>query len=340
MRAAVLHTPGPVETAPRLSIEERAVPAPGAGQVLIEVEACGVCHTDLHVVEGELPSRGRPVVPGHQIVGRVGAVGPAVDGALLGQRVGVGWLAWADGTCRFCRSGRENLCEAARFTGYDVDGGYGEYALAEADFVYRLPEGFDPLHAAPLLCAGVVGYRALRLSATVAGDRLGLYGFGASAHLVLQVARHLGMEVLAFTRGEEHRRLALALGAAWAGSADEAPPGGPLSAAIVFAPVGSLVPLALHALDSGGTLVLAGIHMTPVPELPYELLWRERVVRSVANSTRQDARDFLAVAAEIPVRVEVEARPLADANRTLCELKQGSIRGAAVLRPVAAESGS
>ncbi len=333
MRVAVLDQPGPVDAGQRLTLLERPIPEPGPGQVLLQVEACGVCHTDLHVVEGELPARDHPVVPGHQIVGRVSAVGPGADRALAGRRVGVGWLAWTDGTCHFCRAGRENLCPAARFTGYDVDGGYAEYALAEAAFVHPLPDGLDPIRAAPLLCAGVVGYRALRLSRAGADERLGLYGFGASAHLILQVARALGCRVLVFTRGAQHRRLALELGAEWAGAAEETrPPGGPLQAAIIFAPAGSLVPLALEALDRGGTLVLAGIHMTPVPELPYRLLWHERTVRSVANSTRQDARALLALASRLRLRVEADVYPLAAANAVLGELKAGRVRAAAVLR--------
>jgi propanol-preferring alcohol dehydrogenase len=338
VRAAVLRRPGPLETGPRLVFEERTPPEPGPEQVLLRVQACGVCHTDLHVVEGELPPRVHPVVPGHQIVGRVGRLGLDADPTLLGRRVGVGWLGWTDGTCPACHAGQENLCERARFTGYHFDGGYAEYACAAADFVHLLPEDFGAAQAAPLLCAGVVGYRALRLSGAGAGTRLGLYGFGASAHLVLQVARHLGCQVLVFTRSPEHRRLALELGAAWAGGAEEhQPPGGPLQAAIIFAPAGGLVPLALRALNRGGTLVLAGIYMSPIPSLPYDLLWHERVVRSVANGTRQDARDLLALAYRIPLRVEVQEHPLDQVNEVLAALKAGRIRGAAVLRIGAAE---
>jgi propanol-preferring alcohol dehydrogenase len=333
VRAAVLRRPGPLEAGPRLVFEERPTPEPGPEQVLLGVEACGVCHTDLHVIEAELPPRGHPVVPGHQIVGRVERLGPGADRGLLGRRVGVGWLGWADGTCPACRAGRENLCERARFTGYHLDGGYAEYACAAADFVHPLPERFGATQAAPLLCAGVVGYRALRLSEAGAGSRLGLYGFGASAHLVLQVARHLGCEVLVFTRGPEHRRLALELGAVWAGGAEESrPPGGPLQAAIVFAPAGGLVPLALRALGRGGTLVLAGIYMSPIPALSYDLLWHERVVRSVANGTRRDARDLLELATRIPLHVEAQERPFGEVNEVLADLKAGRVRGAAVLR--------
>jgi alcohol dehydrogenase, propanol-preferring len=362
IRAAVVREPGPVAAGPRLSFERRPLPEPGRGQVRLRVRACAVCHTDLHVVEGELPPLGRPVVPGHQVVGTVDALGEGVDGAWLGRTVGVGWLGHTDGTCRYCARGQENLCLEARFTGYHLDGGYAEAMLADADFVHPLPTAVDPVATAPLLCAGAVGYRAFRLSGAGAGARLGLYGFGASAHLVLQVALRQGATVLAFTRGEEHRRLALELGAAWAGGAETtAPPGGPLDAAIMFAPAGGLVPLALRALGRGGTLVLAGIYMTPLPALPYDLLWQERVVRSVANGTRADARELLAlvlpsdpggsgsqptlggrsgvpslgtpVAAAAPLKVEVEARPLAEANAALADLAAGRVRGAVVLRP-------
>jgi alcohol dehydrogenase, propanol-preferring len=376
----VLRTPGPIEAGARLSLEELALPEPGPGQVRMRVEACGVCHTDLHVVEGELPPLGRPVVPGHQVVGMIEAVGEGVDPGLVGRRVGVGWLGWTDGTCRHCRAGHENLCEQARFTGYQLNGGYAEACVAAAAFVYRLPETIrpdEPARLAPLLCAGVVGYRALRLSgvgassggafgggapgggapgagpaspaasgagAPAAGPggsgpdariRLGLYGFGASAHLVLQIAvRHFGCQVLVFTRGAEHRRLALDLGAAWAGPAEEiSSPGGPLDAAIIFAPAGGLVPLALRALDRGGRLVLAGIYMSPIPELPYALLWQERSVRSVANATRRDAQDLLALAGQLELQVEVESLPLAEANAALARLKAGQVRGALVLVP-------
>jgi alcohol dehydrogenase, propanol-preferring len=343
IQAAVVREPGPVAAGPRLSFERRPLPEPGRGQVRLRVLACAVCHTDLHVVEGELPPLGRPVVPGHQVVGTVDALGEAVDGTWLGRTVGVGWLGHTDGTCRYCARGQENLCLQARFTGYHLDGGYAEAMLAYADFVHPLPATVDPVATAPLLCAGAVGYRAFRLSGAGAGSRLGLYGFGASAHLVLQVALRQGATLLAFTRGKEHRRLALELGAAWAGGAETTlPPGGPLDAAIMFAPAGDLVPLALRALDRGGTLVLAGIYMTPLPALPYDLLWQERVVRSVANGTRADARELLALvhpgdgtpaAAAAPLKVEAEARPLAEANAALADLAAGRVRGAVVLRP-------
>jgi propanol-preferring alcohol dehydrogenase len=337
VRAAVLRAPGPIDDQASLGLEDLGLPEPGPGQVRLRVEACGVCHTDLHVVEAELPPLGRPVVPGHQVVGQVEAVGAGADPALLGQRVGLGWLGWTDGTCRYCQAGQENLCLAARFTGYHLHGGYAEACLADAGFVYRLPADLDPASLAPLLCAGVVGYRALRLSGAAASTRLGLYGFGGSAHLVLQVAvRHLGCRVLVFTRGAEHRRLALELGAEWAGGAEEVgsnPPGGPLDAAIIFAPAGGLVPLALRALGRGGRLVLAGIYMSPIPQLPYELVWQERSIHSVANATRRDARDLLGLAARLGLRAEVERLPLAEANTALRRLKAGRVRAALVLIP-------
>jgi propanol-preferring alcohol dehydrogenase len=339
MRAAVLRTPGPLDDPQpaRLSLEDRRLPEPGRGEVRLRVEACGVCHTDLHVVEGELPPLNRPVVPGHQVVGRVEAAGAGVDPRLVGQRVGLGWLGWTDGSCTYCQTDRENLCLAARFTGYQLDGGYAEACLANAAFVYPLPGDADPVRLAPLLCAGVVGYRALRLSGIQRGMRLGLYGFGSSAHLVLQVAvRHLGCRVLVFTRGAEHRRLALDLGAEWAGGAEDvgsSPPGGPLDASIIFAPAGGLVPLALQALGRGGRLVLAGIYMSPIPELAYALVWHERSIHSVANATRRDAQDLLALASRLDLHTEVESLPLDAANTALARLKGGQVRGALVLRP-------
>ena len=305
-----------------LRLEERPPPTPGPGQLRVRVLACGVCRTDLHVVDGELPHPKLPLVVGHQIVG--------IDEA-SGRRVGIPWLGWTDGTCRYCTSGRENLCDAARFTGYHVDGGYGEYAVVRAAFAYPIPEIFDDEHAAPLLCAGVIGYRSLRLSAALPGGRLGLYGFGASAHLVLQMARHLGCEVYVFTRGAAHRQLATALGAAWVGGADEIPPR-PLDAAIVFAPAGALVPAALRATRKGATVALAGITMSPIPEMDYALLQHERTLRSVANSTRDDVRNLLRLAAQAPLRTEVRTYALAEANRALQDLKRSRIDGAGVLR--------
>jgi propanol-preferring alcohol dehydrogenase len=309
---------------------EREVPSPGPGQVRLRVAACGVCRTDLHVVDGELPDLGRPLVPGHQIVGVVEAAGAAVDSLPVGLRVGVPWLGWTCGACRFCRSGRENLCAEARFTGYHVDGGFAEHAVADARYCFALPEGYPDLQAAPLLCAGLIGFRALAMAGDAA--RLGLYGFGSAAHIVVQVARHEGRRVFAFTRpgDEAARELALRLGAEWVGASSEAPPE-PLDAAILFAPAGELVPAALRAVDRGGTVVCAGIHMSDIPSFPYRILWEERIVRSVANLTRRDGEEFLALAPLVPVRTEVEVFPLARANEALDRLRAGLVRGAAVL---------
>ncbi len=329
MRAMILSRPAPITDEP-LALAEVPTPTPGPGEVRLRVRACGICHTDLHVVEGELPLRKSPLIPGHQIVGIVDALGPGVTAPRPGERVGVPWLHSTCGVCAFCTRGRENLCEQARFTGYDVDGGYAEYALARADFAYPLPEGFADLAAAPLLCAGIIGFRALRLSEVRPGERLGLYGFGASAHIAIQVARHWGCTVYVFSRGEHHRRLAEQLGAAWTGRAEDTPPA-PLDAAIIFAPAGGLVPQALRSLRKGGTLALAGIYMTPLPPLEYALLYGERTVRSVANSTREDARELLRMAAEVPIRSEIEVFPLAQANHAPRLLKEGKIQGAGVL---------
>ena len=316
MRAMVLDRPGtPLRAA---DIPE---PRAGPGQVLIEVEACGVCRTDLHVVDGELTKPKLPLVPGHQIVGT------AVES---GERVGVPWLGWTCGECRYCRSGRENLCDRARFTGYDIDGGYAELAVADERFVFGLPDGYPALQAAPLLCAGLIGHRALAM--TGGAERLGLYGFGAAAHIVCQVARHEGRRVYAFVRegDEAARAFALELGAEWAGESLAAPPED-LDAAIVFAPVGALVPAALRAVAKGGVVVCAGIHMSDIPSFPYELLWGERSVRSVANLTRLDGEEFLRLAPEVPVRTEVERYPLERAGEALDRLRAGEVRGAAVL---------
>jgi len=324
MRALVLDAPGtPLREA------ELPDPEPGPGQVRVRVEACGVCRTDLHIVDGELTEPKLPLVLGHQIVGVVDAAGDGVELA-AGERVGVPWLGWTDGDCRFCRSGRENLCLRARFTGYDLDGGYAELAVADARYCFRLPEDHPAQQLAPLLCAGLIGYRSLRLTGD--GERLGLYGFGASAHIVAQVARHQGRRLFAFTRAgdTESQELARSLGAEWAGSSDELPPE-PLDAAIVFAPVGALVPAALRALDRGGVVVCAGIHMSDIPSFPYELLWEERSVRSVANLTRQDGEELLALAPQVPIRTHVEGFPLAEANEALDRLRSGAIVGAAVL---------
>jgi len=309
---------------------ERPSPVPGRGQVRLRVRACGVCRTDLHVLDGELPDLGRPVVPGHQIVGMVEATGEGVERPAAGERVGVPWLGWTCGACRFCLSGRENLCPEARFTGYHIDGGFAERAVADARYCFPIPEGYPDLQAAPLLCAGLIGYRSLRLAGEA--GRLGLYGFGAAAHIVIQLARHKGRRVFAFTRAgdRESQAFARSLGAEWAGDALSPGPE-PLDAAIIFAPAGELVPAALRAVERGGTVVCAGIHMSDIPSFPYRILWEERVVRSVANLTRRDGEEFLALAPQVPVRTEVETFPLAAANEALERLRSGRVRGAAVL---------
>jgi alcohol dehydrogenase, propanol-preferring len=310
------------------------VPHPGPGQLLIQVAACGVCRTDLHVVDGELPNPKPDVIPGHEVVGRVIGVGPEVEAFTVGDRVGVPWLAWTCGRCEQCRAGRENLCPNARFTGYLVDGGYAEYMLADARYCFSLPAAYGDLEAAPLLCAGLIGYRSWRMAGEAA--RVGLYGFGAAAHIVVQLARHAGQTVYAFTRGGDTaaQEFALGLGAVWAG--DSLLPGPePLDAAILFAPVGALVPAALRAVRPGGVVVCAGIHMSDVPSFPYELLWMERQVRSVANLTRRDGIEFLALAPRVPVRTEIEPYSLCEANEALRRLREGSVRGAAVLAPAA-----
>jgi propanol-preferring alcohol dehydrogenase len=334
MRALRLHRPAPAASFP-LVLEETPDPVPGPGEVLVAVSCCGVCRTDLHVVEGDLPPRKSPVVPGHQAVGSVVRAGEGAE-ALLGKRVGVAWLHAACGACRFCRTGRENLCLAPEFTGWTVDGGFADLLVARADFVYELPEAFRDLDAAPLLCAGIIGFRALRLTGLegrggFSGARLGIYGFGAAGHVAIQVARGRGADVYVLTRDRErHQSLARELGAAWVGGTADRPPV-PLDAAIVFAPAGELVAAGLAALDAGGTLVLGGISMSDTPPLPYALLWHERVVRSVANATREDGREFLAEAARLPVRTHVEAFPFERANEALVALKTDAIRGAAVL---------
>jgi len=325
MRAMVLERAGA-----SLRAAEVPVPEPGPGQVLLRVRACAVCRTDLHVVDGELPYPKLPLIPGHQIVGTVEGAGEGVERFAPGDRIGVPWLGWTDGTCRYCRAGRENLCDGARFTGYEIDGGYAAYAVADHRFCFAIPGGYPDLQAAPLLCAGLIGYRSLRM----AGDagRLGLYGFGAAAHIICQVAIHQGREVFAFTSpgNDDGQRFARRLGAAWAGGSDEAPPE-ELDAAIIFAPVGALVPAALRAVAKGGAVVCAGIHMSDVPSFPYDILWGERSVRSVANLTRRDGEDFLELAPEVPVRTEVVPFPLEGANEALAALRGGEIRGAAVL---------
>jgi propanol-preferring alcohol dehydrogenase len=329
MKACVLRAPAQVESNP-LAYGDAPDPQPGKGEVLLRVKKCGVCRTDLHVVEGELPPRKAPVIPGHQIVGVVEALGEGAKRFHLGDRVGVPWLHHTDQTCEYCRSGKENLCDSPAFTGYTVDGGYAERAVAPEDFVYSIPAGFPDEQAAPLLCAGIIGFRCLRLSGIERGGRLGFYGFGAAAHVAIQVARHWGVEVYACTRGKNHQELALRLGAVWAGEAADAPPH-PLDASIIFAPAGELVPAALAALKKGGVVVLGGIHMSPIPALDYSLLYQERVVRSVANNTRQDGEEFLRLAALIPVHSSVTVFPLREANRALNDLKSDRINGAAVL---------
>lgn len=326
MQAMVLESPG-------TPLRERAlpIPQPRAGEVLLRVHACGVCRTDLHVADGELPHPKLPLVLGHEIVGRVVATGGGVTRFKPGDRVGVPWLGHTCGACDYCRTQRENLCDAPEFTGYNRDGGYAEYAVADENYVFALPDAFDDAHAAPLLCAGLIGYRALRL----AGDakRLGIYGFGAAAHLVAQVAVWQDRQVFAFTRpGDvEGQAFAYSLGCVWAGDSTQPPPQ-PLDAALIFAPVGSLVPAALRAVRRGGTVVCAGIHMSDIPAFPYEILWGERVVRSVANLTRADGDEFLALAARVPVRTHVEVFDLQRANEALDAVRRGRVQGAAVLR--------
>ena len=322
MRAMVLDAPGRP-----LRLADLPDPEPRPGQVLLDVHACGVCRTDLHLLDGEVAVPDPPVVPGHQIVGRV----VAGDGFEPGTRVGVPWLGWTDGTCRFCRGGRENLCPQARFTGRDIDGGFAERAVADARFCFALPEGLDDLHVAPLLCAGLIGYRALRMAGDA--ERVGLYGFGASAHLLCQVAVWQGRRVFAFTRpgDAEGQAFARSLGAEWAGGSDEPPPE-PLDAALIFAPAGPLVTTALRALERGGVVVCAGIHMSDIPSFPYEDLWLEREIRSVANLTRRDGEELLALAPRVPLRTTVTPYPLERANEALDDLRHGRFEGAAVLR--------
>jgi len=329
MIACQLHSPAGVETNP-LELVEIARPEPELDQVLVRVSACGVCRTDLHVIEGELPPRKSPIIPGHQVIGRIEAVGPTAKRFRGGERVGIPWLHWTCGECEFCRAGKENLCERATFTGYEVDGGYAEFVVAPEAFVYLIPDSFTDVQAAPLLCAGIIGYRSLRISGVARGGKLGLYGFGAAAHLAIQVARHLGIEVYAFTRDERHQRLARELGAVWVGGGGDVPPE-KLDGAIIFAPVGELVVAALSVLKRGGTVACAGIHMSPIPSIDYGKLYHERVIRSVANNTREDGEQFLKIAAEIPIETQVQLFDLSEANAALNALKNDAIRGAAVL---------
>jgi len=307
-------------------------PVPGQGQILLDVLACGVCRTDLHVADGELPDPKVPLVLGHEIVGRVAGLGPGAERFKVGDRVGVPWLGWTCGVCVYCRSGRENLCDRARFTGWQIDGGYAEQTVADERYCFPLPRSYDDIHAAPLLCAGLIGWRAL--VAAGPAERLGLYGFGAAAHLIAQVARYQGRRVFAFTRAGDttSQSFAREMGAEWAGSSESAAPE-PLDAAILFAPAGGLVPLALRAVAKGGTVVCAGIHMSPIPSFPYDILWGERTVRSVANLTRRDGAEFLELAGKAGIRTETERLPLARANEALERLRSGALRGAFVLTP-------
>jgi propanol-preferring alcohol dehydrogenase len=307
-----------------------AVPTPGPDQVLIRVHACAVCRTDLHVIDGDLTEPKLPLIPGHEIVGTVAARGQGVDRLAVGDRVGVPWLGWTCGQCAFCRSGRENLCAQARFTGYQIDGGYGEFTVADQRYCFPIPPGYSDVEAAPLLCAGLIGYRSLRMAGE--GRRLGLYGFGAAAHIIAQVARWQGRDVYAFTSpgDTDAQTFARELGAVWAGGSDQAPPV-LLDAAIIFAPVGPLVPAALRAVERGGTIVCAGIHMSPIPGFPYDILWGERVVRSVANLTRRDGEEFLDLAPKVPVKTRPLPYALEQANRALDDLRAGRLQGAAVL---------
>ncbi|MFZ4539108.1 zinc-dependent alcohol dehydrogenase family protein [Propionivibrio sp.] len=325
MRAMILDRPGLP-----LRMADLPVPQPGNGDILIAVEACGVCRTDLHLIDGELPNPLLPVIPGHEIVGRVAAFGTGVSGFLAGQRVGVPWLGWTCGECHFCTSGHENLCGTARFTGYQINGGYAEYCVADARYCFPLSDTGDAALLAPLLCAGLIGYRALRLAGT--SRRIGIYGFGAAAHIVAQVAKFQGRDFYAFTRPGDSASQAFArsLGATWAGGSDENPPAR-LDAALIFAPAGALVPVALRHLEKGGCVVCAGIHMSDIPAFPYSILWGERSIRSVANLTRRDGLEFLALAQQIPVRTEIQRFALADANQALTQLRRGEFQGAAVL---------
>lgn len=333
MKACQLHKIAPIETHP-LELVDVPVPSAGPGEVLVRVSACGVCRTDLHVIEGELPRRVLPVIPGHQVIGRVAQLGEGVTRRAIGDRVGIPWLHRTCGVCEYCLDGKENLCEQASFTGWLVNGGYAEYAVAPADFVYEIPPAFSDEAAAPLLCAGIIGFRSLRLSGLAGpspGRRLGIYGFGAAAHIALQIARHWGVEVYAFTRDARHQRLAHDLGAAWAGGSEDQPPV-KLDSILIFAPAGELVINALKVLKKGGTLALGGIHMSPIPPLDYQLLYHERIVRSVANNTRQDGIDFLGAAAEIPIETRIQVFPLEEANAALDALKHDAVRGAAVIQ--------
>lgn len=331
MQAQRLFSPKPIAANP-LVLEEVAVPEPREHELLLKVHSCGVCRTDLHIVEGEINLPKLPVVPGHQIVAVVQSVGKDVSRFKTGDRVGVPWLSTTCGQCEFCKHGKENLCDNARFTGYHRDGGYAEYVVVHQDSAYPLPDKFSDVQAAPLLCAGVIGYRALRLSAIQPGERIGLYGFGASAHIALQILKHWKCEVLVFTRNRNHQELAEQLGASWTGSASDTPPA-KLDSAVIFAPAGELVPASLRVLKKGGTVALAGIHMSTIPAMEYSLIYEERTVRSVANSTRTDVSELLEIASTIGIRTEVESFPLHEANLALAKLKRSEIHGSAVLLP-------
>ena len=315
MKACLLRTPAPIEQNP-LEYTEYPEPVPGPRELLVRVQVCGVCRTDLHVIEGELPPKRSPLIPGHQVVGVVDKAGEGAHRFAKGSRVGIAWLHKTDGTCAYCRRGEENLCDAPLFTGYSVNGGYAEWIVAPETFVYPIPDGFPDEQAAPLLCAGIIGFRCLKMAQVARGARLGFYGFGAAAHVAIQVAKHWGVEAYASTRDDRHQKLARELGAVWAGGTLDAPPE-KLDAAIVFAPAGEIVPAALKALRKGGRLILGGIHMSDIPSFPYDLLYQERMIRSVANNTRRDGEEFLALAAAIPIRTSVQVFPLSEANRAL-----------------------
>ena len=330
MRAMILKKQQAIEKNP-LDLQEVPIPSPGLDEVLIQVDACGVCHTDLHEIEGDLDLPEFPLIPGHQIVGTIADLGENVSDWSLGTRVGVPWLYSTCQECEYCERGLENLCEDAKFTGKDVDGGYAEYMVAHADFIYPIPEGFPDMQAAPLLCAGIIGYRALRLTGIKKGQNLGLYGFGASAHVTIQVANHWGCNVYVFTRSENHQRHARELGAVWTGESTD-DPGSKMKASIIFAPAGEIVIDALQVLDKAGIVMCAGIHMSNIPEFEYQLIYGERAIKTVANSTRQDARELLQLAAEIPIRTDIEAYSLENANKVLNLIKESRIRGAAVLK--------
>jgi propanol-preferring alcohol dehydrogenase len=331
MRAMELRHPRPIEDAPLVAVE-RPMPLAQPGELLLRVQACGVCHTDLHLVEGDLPTQRIPIIPGHQVIGIVHAAGEGVNGWGVGDRVGMPWLYFACGTCQACRRGEENLCPQAEFTGWSHDGGFAEWMAVPASFALPLLGDWSPVEAAPLLCAGIIGYRSLRKADLQAGERLGLIGFGASAHIALQIAVAWNCPTAVFTRGLAHRKLASEMGATWAGGIED-DPAWPLDRAILFAPVGSLVPLALGKLRPGGTLAINAIHLSPIPEIPYPLLYGERTIRSVSNATRQDASDLLRLATEIPIRSVTQTFPLGEANRALADLKGGRLEAAAVLVP-------